>query len=530
MDPWGLLALLPLLAGLLSACAGSPPEIVDYAPERGSVNVRTNEPIRITFDRAMDAASVADRLHLLPATEGRVAWESPRQLTYLHPSLRPDTAYEVRLEAGYRDAAGNANSLRHRWPFRTEPPPALTAGSPANGEQGVDPASLITLTFSREMDPASLPAAISIAPFVPLSLRLESGDRRRVLVAPSVLLEPGSPYSVAVTPDARDIDGNALAAGAVVSFSTGPRRPLQHWVSFLAQSAGEPAAAGVWIVDENRLPRRLYAGLLAGFSWSGSGDRLLLALGDRRWAELGIGSDPRLLAFRADWAAALDPARGYLYLDQGGLYLQPPNGAAEELASGVGEAAVAPNGTRVAFTTSSGSLNEIRALDVQLRTEYRLQTEPGPIRRLTWSPNGQHLAYLVLGSDPGSTLLRVRNLDGGGRSLTVAAGELDSPFWLADSSHLLVSATLSTSGGRLQKAFRLSAAGMNQLSAGQGLPAGPLPVHDPRPSPDGHQVAFVADDGQLWLMNADGTGAVQLTSYDPAEFPYSCREPAWTRS
>ncbi|HLQ61258.1 MAG TPA: hypothetical protein VK131_05285, partial [Candidatus Acidoferrales bacterium] len=90
--------------------------------------------------------------------------------------------------------------------------------------------------------------------------------------------------------------------------------------------------------------------------------------------------------------------------------------------------------------------------------------------------------------------------------------------------------TLSTSGGRLQKAFRLSAAGMNQLSAGQGLPAGPLPVHDPRPSPDGHQVAFVADDGQLWLMNADGTGAVQLTSYDPAEFPYSCREPAWTRS
>ena len=51
------------------------------------------------------------------------------------------------------------------------------------------------------------------------------------------------------------------------------------------------------------------------------------------------------------------------------------------------------------------------------------------------------------------------------------------------------------------------------------------------PSPDGHQIAFLAGDPgayELWLMNADGTGLVQLTAYDDAAFPYSVRALAWT--
>jgi Tol biopolymer transport system component len=50
-------------------------------------------------------------------------------------------------------------------------------------------------------------------------------------------------------------------------------------------------------------------------------------------------------------------------------------------------------------------------------------------------------------------------------------------------------------------------------------------------SPDGHQVAFLADYQGLpavWLMNADGTGLTRLTQFDSAGPGYSCRDIAWT--
>ncbi|HYM97665.1 MAG TPA: hypothetical protein VET26_10200, partial [Candidatus Sulfotelmatobacter sp.] len=67
------------------------------------------------------------------------------------------------------------------------------------------------------------------------------------------------------------------------------------------------------------------------------------------------------------------------------------------------------------------------------------------------------------------------------------------------------------------------------ISLASGLPADPnVDVVAPIPSPDGHQIAFINGD-QVWLMNADGTRPVPLTRQDPEAFPYSCRNPAWTR-
>src|ERR1700730_5961609 len=90
------LALLVLAS--LTSCGGSPPQIVDYAPERGTIEVSTAAPIRITFDHDVNKPSVESRLHLVPATAGTVDWVSSRQLTYEHPTLAPSTTYQVVLE------------------------------------------------------------------------------------------------------------------------------------------------------------------------------------------------------------------------------------------------------------------------------------------------------------------------------------------------------------------------------------------------------------------------------------------------
>src|SRR5438132_13907607 len=112
--------ILVLLAAL--ACGGSPPQIVDYSPERGAKEVSTATPIQITFDHDVDQASVASRLHLVPDTQGKIRWASSRKLVYEHPTLQTAPSYDVVLEAGSRDTAGNGYALRHHWTITTELP------------------------------------------------------------------------------------------------------------------------------------------------------------------------------------------------------------------------------------------------------------------------------------------------------------------------------------------------------------------------------------------------------------------------
>ena len=130
----GSVAVAFLLWISLAACGGNPPQIVDYSPERGAKDVSTAAPIRVTFDHDVDMPSVESRLRLEPATVGRLVWANPRQLAYEHPTLAPNTVYQVVLEAGYKDAAGNTALLRHHWAFVTEGPPSLSGSTPGNGE------------------------------------------------------------------------------------------------------------------------------------------------------------------------------------------------------------------------------------------------------------------------------------------------------------------------------------------------------------------------------------------------------------
>ena len=158
------IALCAVVLVGLAACGGNPPQIVDYSPERGAKEVSTAAPIHISFDHDVDMPSVASRLHLMPATAGSLVWVNARQLDFQHATLAPDTTYEVVLEAGYKDPAGNTVMLRHHWSFVTEGPPALATSTPARGETGVDPAAYLVLEFTREMTGQSLRSAITMTP------------------------------------------------------------------------------------------------------------------------------------------------------------------------------------------------------------------------------------------------------------------------------------------------------------------------------------------------------------------------------
>ncbi len=127
---------------------------------------------------------------------------------------------------------GNAYALRHHWTFTTEGPPSVASSAPANNESDVDPASYLSIDFTREMDASTLGSSITIEPSIPFSVRLDPADAKRAVVAPDLLLDPSTTYTVDVSTAALDAHGNQLYRNQSFVFTTGSSRPLRHWVAF----------------------------------------------------------------------------------------------------------------------------------------------------------------------------------------------------------------------------------------------------------------------------------------------------------
>jgi Tol biopolymer transport system component len=514
----------------LTACGGDPPQIVDYSPQRGSIDVSTAVPIRISFDHDVDKASVEDRFRISPATYGSVHWLNGRELVYEHSTLLPSTSYEVILDAGYRDPSGNVYVLRHHWSFITERPPSLAGSTPAEADSGVDPSTYLTLDFTREMNPVSLRSAVSITPSVPFSVHLDPADSRRAIISPSELLAPNTAYQLSLGVSALDLDGNQLDRDQTIDFSTGAARPLHHWITFITTSA-DGTSTGLWIINESGIPRQLFNSQpVHSFSWSPDGTSLLVEVDGEAWWNVTPGAGSVLLGFTAPWAAALASGMGYVYIDDSGaLHRQATDGTDDVIAGDVTQAAVAPSGLRVAYLLGASGPNEIWGYDVGLRARYQLSADSAPVSAVTWAPSGDRIAYLR--SDLGTTSLRVKSLLGSGATTTIATGDIGAPAWFPDSTHIVFAATSPNPSSTVHKAYVVNvAAPPALLSAALGLPADPtVDLTSPVPSPDGHQIAFLNGD-QVWLMNADGTRPTALTKSDPDSFPYSCRTLAWTSS
>ena len=283
-------------------------------------------------------------------------------------------------------------------------------------------------------------------------------------------------------------------------------------------------------MNEEGFPRQVFdLGDVRTFNWSPGGDSLLIEDQNGGWWHFTPGGTTTGLSFTATWAGSLATGMGYVYLDSlGVLHRQTLDGVDDIIATDVAEASVAPDGLRVAFIHATSNVDEVWGYDVGLHARYQLAIDTAPVSGVAWDPAGKRIAYLR--QDPKGASLRVRNLTGPSTTATLTTGDIGRPAWLADSTHLVFSATVATPTGALHKAFVVNVvAPPTALSLSLGLPSEPLDVTSPVSSPDGHQIAFLSRD-QVWLMNADGTRPTALTREDPQAFPYSCRAPAWTRT
>ena len=139
-------------------------------------------------------------------------------------------------------------------------------------------------------------------------------------------------------------------------------------------------------------------------------------------------------------------------------------------------------------------------------------------REVTWSPDGQQIAFLHTGGTetPG---LYVAGIDGRDRRLLVA-GQFGSPDWSPDGTAIALTLGFAYQILRFDlaadTALALTTSGFN------GTPSW---------SPSGQTIAFSSDGGDsrnppdLWLMNADGTSLRRIPLGTPPRNGLS--EPDW---
>ena len=153
--------------------------------------------------------------------------------------------------------------------------------------------------------------------------------------------------------------------------------------------------------------------------------------------------------------------------------------------------------------------------------EAPLLADLWPVRDLSWSPDGAHLAFSKIRTD----LIDSANLwvtDAAGRQrrlLTHEAGIQYNSAWSPSGARL---AYIGGHGYGTYELYVVDADGMNQ----QQLTRNQWHEFLPAWSPDGTQLAYTADAGgdyNIWVINADGQNARQLT-----HSPGLDTHPAWS--
>ncbi len=186
------------LAGSLGVL--SAPEVVQFAP-RGS-EIAPRSPITVTFAVPMDRGSVERAFSLGPAVDGAFGWEDDRTLVFTPAAALPLSA-TVQVHIKREASSWLTRPMEHDFAstFRTLGAPRVVESVPAPAARFAYLPDRLTITFSREMDQASVMSRLDITPDVP-GAKYEWNGNELDIRAP---FEPLQEYRIQISPGARDI-------------------------------------------------------------------------------------------------------------------------------------------------------------------------------------------------------------------------------------------------------------------------------------------------------------------------------------
>jgi type IV pilus assembly protein PilY1 len=208
-----------------------PPEVAYTTPLDGAVNIPVSNSISIQFSEVMQSGGF-DNITNYSLKQGGVdvmfglSSDPATNTATITPSssLSQNTVYTVTVSGTVKDAAGNAMGADYSFSFTTYAPdtvrPTVVAISPANGATSVLPTTNIWITFSEEMDPATINNSnIFVSGGVTGSVVYQPGYRMAAFI-PWVGYSLATNYTITVGTGVKDLAGNNLLAAKTSTFTT----------------------------------------------------------------------------------------------------------------------------------------------------------------------------------------------------------------------------------------------------------------------------------------------------------------------
>lgn len=288
------------------------PTVAEAEPADGAEDVPVDGPLVLVFSTLMDTASVEQALRIEPAIAHELRWSGERlEIVPLEP-LAPDETYTISIGQDAADIAGVAIGEPVRIGFRTVVPGlAVEALVPADGSDGIAPATAIAILFDRTVDPASVDEEqLVIEPEVAGTLEVvghpeaEPGGEGTPMLrfTPSGPLPPNTTFEVSLHPGAATPGGGALAEVLTWSFTTGPPpAAISNQVTFLTDRSG---VVNLWAMNPDGTGQRQISAELApilDYAVASDGSAVVVADGRRLVYLRTDGSERQLLTDAAHW-------------------------------------------------------------------------------------------------------------------------------------------------------------------------------------------------------------------------------------
>ena len=242
------IAMAVSLEGTTAVPTPSPARPISILPQNVGVGVATSAAISLTFEEAMDPASVDAALSIQPEAPIRTIWRAGGRTLLILPRVRwqTDGRYVVTVGPSAQRADGSPLGAPQQVSFTTETAPivsdfelryvaqpeepvmrALTddasgatsasgQAAPSDTTSSVSTATSITIGFSSPMDRLEVERRLVVSPEIEGTITWQGNS---LTFTPVGRLEPDARYALTVA-GAHDLAGNRLGGDASFSFTT----------------------------------------------------------------------------------------------------------------------------------------------------------------------------------------------------------------------------------------------------------------------------------------------------------------------
>lgn len=211
------------------------PAVSEVSPQDLSSGVRLETTVDVTFNQAMDQASVEASFYLRPdasasgtTVPGAFEWsEDSTRFTFTpNENLQLDTVYRAGIPANAARSESGTSTLDRMlsWTFSTVPLPAVVGTDPFDGQTNVYPYGGMTIYFASPMNRETFEGKITIDPKPWRDPDFYYYDYDNSLNV-SFPTEPSTNYTITIEPGMEDVYGNRIERRLVVQYSTAPYDP-----------------------------------------------------------------------------------------------------------------------------------------------------------------------------------------------------------------------------------------------------------------------------------------------------------------